>query len=62
MVSRMELAYDENIDILDTKHIAGSTIVYNSLPGVSEINDINLMLKSLLPNEITKKIELKISD
>ena len=59
MVYRMELTYDEIVDVLDVKYIAGSTNGYTLVPGIYEVSDINLMLKSLLPN---KKINITIDD
>ena len=52
MVYGMELTYTEIVDILDVKKIAGSTIGYTSTPKIHEITDINLMLKSSLPNKV----------
>ena len=52
MVYRLQLTYDEIINILDVKYRAGSTIGYTLPPGVYKIGDINLMLKSLLPGEV----------
>ena len=52
MVYRMQLTYNEIVDILDVKYIAGSTIGYTLPPGVYEITDNNLMLKSLLPKGV----------
>ena len=49
MVYRMGLTYDEFVDILDVKCITGSTIGYTTPPGLYEITDIKIMLKSLLP-------------
>ena len=49
MVYRMQLTYDEFIDVLDKKHFAGSTIGYAPSPGIYKISDFNLLLKSLLP-------------
>ena len=40
MVYRMGLTYDEIVDILNVKYIAGSTIGYTLPPGVYEITDI----------------------
>ena len=60
MVYRLQLTYVEIIDILDVKFIAGSTIGYTLLPGVYEISDINLMLKSLFPGKV--KINYTIDD
>ena len=48
MVYRMELIFDEIVDILDVKYIAASTIGYTKPPRTYEISDINLMIKSLL--------------
>ena len=47
MVYRMKLTYDEFIDILDLKFIAGSTNGYTSTPRLYELTDFNLMLKAL---------------
>ena len=60
MVYRLQLTYDEIIDILDVKYISGSTIGYTLSPGVYEISDINLMLKSLLPGKV--KVNITIDD
>ena len=49
-VYRMELTYDEIVGILDVNSIAGSSTAYTLAPGIYKISDINLMLKSLLPN------------
>ena len=60
MVYRMELTYDEIIDILDVKLIAGSTTPYTIPPGICEISDINLMINFLLPNKV--KVNFTIDD
>ena len=52
MVYTMGLPYDETVDILDTNNIGASNIVCTSPPGLSKKSDVNLMLKSLLPNEV----------
>ena len=46
MVQSMELTKDDFLVIFDIKYIAGSTSVYTLPPGISEISDSNLMLKS----------------
>ena len=48
----MQLTYDEKIDILDIKHIAGLTVEYTLSPSIFEVSDNNLMLKSLLPDYV----------
>ena len=52
MVYRLELTYDETVDILDVKCTSGSTIRYTIPPERYEIGNIKLMLKSLLPDDV----------
>ena len=47
-----KLTNDEIVDILDVGYIAGSTTGYTLPPGIYEISDNKLMLKSLLPNKV----------
>ena len=58
MVYRLEITYEEIIDILDVKYNARSTSGYTLPPGRFEISDINLMLKSLLPKTVKVKITI----
>ena len=60
MVYREEVTYHETIDILDIKYTAGSTNGYTLPPSIDRICDLNLMLKSLLPNEL--KLDITIYD
>ena len=60
VVFRFQLTSEENIDILDLEHIQTKTTGYSITPGISEITDINLMLKHLLPNKV--KIFITIND
>ena len=46
------------VDIFDIDYIGASTIGYTLLPGIYEISDLNLMLKSLLPNEVKTNITI----
>ena len=48
----MQLTYNEIVDNLDVKYFAGSTDGYTLPPGIYGISDINLLLKSLLPNKV----------
>ena len=50
MIYKMELTYDEILDMLDIKNYAGSTNGYTITPRMNEISDNNLMIKSSLPN------------
>ena len=54
----MELTHAEIVDILDVKHISGSTIGYTLPPGVYEVSDTDLMLKSSLPDKVEVKIRI----
>ena len=60
MIYKMELTYDEVVDIPDKNHIAGSTIGHTPPPKLHNFGDINLMLKSLLTNEV--KVNITIVD
>ena len=52
MVYRMELTFDEIVDILDVKNFAGSTKGYTLPPEIYEFKDINSMLASLLAHDV----------
>ena len=54
MVYRMELPYDEIMDVLDIKYTTATSIRYTLAPGIYENSDLSLKLKSLLPNEVSK--------
>ena len=43
MVSRLQLTYDEIVDILDFKYIPTSTKGYTLVPGTYEVTDINFL-------------------
>ena len=50
MIFRLELTYSEIENIIVVKYIATTSIGYTLPPGKYEISDINLILKSLLPD------------
>ena len=56
MVYRLQITYNEMIDILDVKYVAGSTKGYTLPPSVNQIIDINLLLNSSLPKEVKVNI------
>ena len=60
MVYRLQLTYDELIDILNLKYNPSSTIGYTLPPGMHEIIDNIFSLKSLLPKEV--KVNITIDD
>ena len=60
MVYRLQLTYDEIVDILDFKYITGSTKGYTLAPGIYEVTDFNMMSKSLLPKDV--KVIITIVD
>ena len=49
---RLQLTYDENVNILDKNYIAGSTVGYTLVPRIYEISDFNLMIAALFPNKV----------
>ena len=55
MVFRMLLTDDEIENILDMKYIDAKSAGYTFPPGVYEVYDNNLMLRSLLPDDVEKK-------
>ena len=52
MVHKMEKTYDKIVDILYVKYIAASTIGFVLQPNIYEFSEINLMLKSLIPDDV----------
>ena len=46
MVYRMELTYDENVDILDVNCVAISTTGFTLPCGIYEVSELKLMLKN----------------
>ena len=60
LVFRLQLTHHEIVDILDVKYIPRSTKGFTLVPGIYEVTDINMMLKSLLPKEV--KVNNTIDD
>ena len=60
LVYRMQLTYDEIIDILDLKYISTKRIGYSLDTGIYEIVDLNNTLKHILPDNI--KVSVTIDD
>ena len=60
LVYRMQLTYDEIIDVLDLKYISTKRIGYSLNPGIYEIVDLNNTLKHILPDNI--KVSVTIDD
>ena len=58
MVYRLHLTYDEIVVIFYVKYIAGSNIGYILPPGLKEIIDIILTLKTFLPRDVKIKITI----
>ena len=50
MVNRLQLTYDEIIDILDPKHIPTKRTGYSLKPNIYQRSDINNTLKIILPD------------
>ena len=60
LVYRMQLTYDEIIDILDLKYVPTKRIGYSLKPKIYEISDINETLKKILPDNV--KISVGIDE
>ena len=60
LVYRMQLFYDEIIDILDLKYIPTKRTGYSLNPGIYEVVDLNNTLKYILPDNV--KVSVTIDD
>ena len=60
LVYRMQLTYDETIDILDLKFISTKRLGFGLDPGIYEVIDLNNTLKSILPDAV--KVSITIDD
>ena len=60
LVHRMQLTYDEIIDVLDLKYIPIKRTSYSLNPGIYEVTDINNILKYILPDNV--KVTVTIDD
>ena len=60
LVYRMQLTYDEIIDVLDLKYISTERRDYSLNPGFYEVIDLNNTLKHILPDNV--KVSITIDD
>ena len=60
LVYRMQLKYDEIIDVLDLKYISTKRTSNSLNPGIYEIVDLNNTLKHILPDNV--KVNVTIDD
>ena len=60
LVYRMQLTYDEIIDVLDLKYISTKRIGYSLNPGIYEVADLNKTLKHIIPDNV--KVNVTIDD
>ena len=60
LVYRMQLTYDEIIDILDLKYIPTKRMGYSIEPNIYNVVDLNKTLKNILPNNV--KISVSIDE
>ena len=60
LVYRMQLTYDEIIDVLDLKYIPTKRTGYSLNPGIYEVVDLNNSLKYILPDNV--KVTITIDD
>ena len=52
----MLLTYNEIANLIDMKYTDAKTTVYTFPPRIFEVYDIDLMLKSLFPDDVEKNI------
>ena len=57
LVYRMQLTYDEIIDVLDLKNISTKRIGYSLNPGIYEVADLDNTLKHILPDNVNITID-----
>ena len=60
LVYRMQLTYNEIIDILDLEYFPTKRIGYSLNPGIYEVIDLNNTLKNILPDNV--KVTITIDD
>ena len=60
LIYRMQLSYDEIIDILDLAYFPTKRIGYSLNPGIYEVVDLNYTLKYILPDNV--KVNVTIDD
>ena len=60
LIYRMQLTYDEIIDVLDLNYISTKRIGYSLNPSIYEIVDLNNTLKYILPDNV--KVNITIDD
>ena len=60
LVYRMQLTYDEIIDVLDLKYITTKKTGYSLKPGIYEVIDLSNTLKYILPDNV--KVTITIDD
>ena len=60
LVYRMQLTYDEIIDILHLKYIPTKRIGYSIEPNIYNVDDLNKTIKKILPNNV--KIDINIDE
>ena len=60
LVYRLQLTYDEIIDILDLKYIPTKGTGYSLNPGIYEVVDLNNTFKHILPDNV--KVSVTIDD
>ena len=58
LVYRMQLTYDEIIDILDLKYITTKRTGYSLNPGIYEVVDLNNTLKYILPDNVKVSVTI----
>ena len=54
----MRLSYDEFTDILDLKYFPTKRTGYSLNPGIYEVVDLNITLKTILPDNVKVSVSI----
>ena len=60
LVYRMQLTYDEIIDVFDLKYISTERRGYSLNPGIYEVIDLNNTLKHILPDNVKVSVTIDV--
>ena len=60
LIYRMQLTFNESIDILDLEYVPTKRIGFSLNPGNYEVDDLNITLKYILPDKV--KVTITIDD
>ena len=62
LVYRMQLIYDEIVDVPDLRYIPTKKTGYSLVPGIYEVVDLNNTLKHILPDNVKVMLQKMMLD